>query len=141
MNRLPDWRSRLTAYLAASAGVPFAFGRHDCALFTADCLLAMTGEDPAAEFRGRYRTLQGGLKRLRAAGFADHLALATARLAEVHPAFAQAGDLAALPGEGSAALGVVQGHRIYVLRDDGSGGGALATVDLLAATRAWRVPS
>ncbi|MGQ0563659.1 MAG: DUF6950 family protein [Gemmobacter sp.] len=136
MTRLADWRGRLAAHLADSARLPFAWGRHDCALFAAGCLAAMTGSDPGAPCRGRYRTFRGGRRVLGAAGFADHFALASARLAEVPPAFAQAGDLAHVPGGDGPVMGVVQGHRIYVLRPEG-----LATVDLLAATRAWRVPS
>lgn len=136
MRRLPDWRGRLAAHLAASAGRPFAWGRHDCAIFAADCILAMTGEDPAAPFRGRYRSFKGGLKCLRKAGFADHVALATARLEAVHPAYARAGDLAMIATPDGAALGIVQGHRIYVLRPEG-----LATVDLMQADRAWAVPA
>jgi hypothetical protein len=125
MRRVEGWRGRLAAYLAASAGRPFEWGRHDCALFAADCIEAMTGEDPAAAFRGRYRSLNGGLKALRKAGHADHVALATALLDEVAPAFAQAGDLAMIATPEGAAMGIVQGHRVYVLRPEG-----LATVDL-----------
>jgi hypothetical protein len=136
MRRVEGWRGRLTAYLAASAGWPFEWGRHDCALFAADCIQAMTGDDPAADFRGRYRSFKGGLKVLRKAGHADHVALATALLDEVAPAFAQAGDLAMIATPDGAAMGIVQGHRVYVLRPEG-----LATVDLLQAARAWRVPA
>jgi hypothetical protein len=136
MRRVQGWRGRLAAYLAASVGRPFEWGRHDCALFAADCIEAMTGEDPAAAFRGRYRSFNGGLKVLRKAGHADHVALATALLDEVAPAFAQAGDLAMIATPEGAAMGIVQGHRVYVLRPEG-----LATVDLLQAARAWRVPA
>ncbi|MFN3971239.1 MAG: DUF6950 family protein [Gemmobacter sp.] len=136
MKRLPDWRSRLIAYVAAAAGMPFRPGRHDCALFAAGAVAAMTGFDGAAPWRGRYTTLRGGLRVLRREGYADHLALVTAHLAPVPPAFARAGDLAAVPDTAGTALGVVQGERIYVLRPEG-----LATVDLLVATHAWRVPA
>lgn len=95
----------------------------------------MTGEDPAAPFRGRYRSTKGGLRVLRRAGYRDHLALAEAHFEEVPPAFARVGDLAAVLGADGPALGVVQGERIYVLRPEG-----LASVSLLQASRAWRVP-
>jgi hypothetical protein len=136
MRRLVDWRSRLTAFVADAARRPFAPGHHDCALFAAGAVAAMTGFDAAADWRGRYTTLRGGLRVLRREGYADHLALVTAHLPPVHPAFARAGDLAAVPGPEGMALGVVQGERIYVLHP-----GGLATVDLLAATHAWRVPA
>lgn len=135
MNRHPSWRTRLGAYLADAARTPFVEGRHDCALFAAGAVLAMTGKDPAARFRGRYRTTKGGLRVLRRAGYHDHLALAEAHFEEVPPAFARVGDLAAVPGADGPALGVVQGERIYVLRPEG-----LGSVSLLQATRALRVP-
>lgn len=134
--RHPGWRGRLAAYLGTCAGRPFEWGTHDCALFAAGAIEAMTGEDPGAAFRGRYRTFKGGLKALQKVGHADHVALAVALLDEVPPAFAQAGDLAMIQTPEGAAMGIVQGHRIYVLRPEG-----LATVDLLQAARAWRVPS
>lgn len=135
MKRRSGWRGHLTAYLVAAVATPFRPGRHDCALFAAGAVAAMTGSDPAAPWRGRYTTLRGGLRVLRRAGYRDHLALVTATLAPCPPSFARAGDLAAVPGEAGLALGVVQGERIYVLRETG-----LATVDLLQAVAAWRVP-
>lgn len=135
MKRLPDWRDRLIAYLAASARTPFAEGRHDCALFAAAAILAMTGEDPAQDFRGRYSTTRGGLRVLRRAGFADHLAIADRYFDPMPCAFARPGDLAAVPGAEGPALGIVQGDRVYVLRREG-----LGTVSILKAVHAWRVP-
>lgn len=113
--RLPDWKSRLIAYLADAARIPFQPGVHDCALFSAGAVFAMTGVDYAATWRGRYTTLNGGLRVLRKAGFADHIALAAMSFDEVHPAFAQVGDLAVLPSPGGNVLGVLRGETIYVL--------------------------
>lgn len=134
--RLPDWRNRLTEYLAGVARQPFRPGRHDCALFTAGAVAAMTGCDLAAEFRGTYRTLQEGFTALGAAGFVDHVSFAAVHFDEVPPALAQVGDLAVLPGEGlgAAALGVVQGAAVYVLTPAG-----LALVSRLHIQKAFQV--
>ena len=135
VERLPDWRVRLAEYLARTARVPFRPGRHDCALFAAGAVQAMTGCDLAAQWRGAYRTLKAGQAALRAAGFEDHVALAATLFAEVSPSFAQVGDLAVLPGdETGGALRVVQGAGVYVLRPEG-----MAVADRLNIERAFRV--
>lgn len=136
MKRLTDWRARLIAYLATAQAAPFRPGQHDCALFAANAVAAMTGIDLADSWRGRYRTIRGGLRVLKSEGYADHIALAAALLQACPVALAQAGDVAAVPVPEGLALGIVQGSRIYVLRPEG-----LATVDLLTAMQAWRVPA
>lgn len=135
VSRLPDWRPRLVAFLTAAQRAPFRPGQHDCALFAAGAVAAMTGQDYAAPYRGRYTTIRGGIRVLRADGFADHIALAAHHLPERPVAFARAGDLAVVPTEDGPALGVVQGAGIYVL----SPAGGLSLVPLTAATRAFGV--
>lgn len=134
MMRQPDWKLRLIQYLSEAARTPFAPGRHDCALFAAGAVEAMTGMDYARPFKGRYTTLKGGLRILREAGFADAVALAAAWLPEIAPAFAAPGDLAVIDTAAGPALGVVQGAGIYVLTPD-----RLGVVPLLGASRAFRV--
>lgn len=134
MTRLANWRPRLIAYLAEAAARPFAEGRHDCALFLAGGVAAMTGVDYAAPYRGRYTTTRGGLRILRKAGFADHVALAAHHLAERPVAFAREGDGAVVPTGDGPALGIVQGAGVYVLSPAG-----LAVVPLTAAARAFEV--
>lgn len=133
MRRLVDWRARLTAYLAQVSGKSFRPGRHDCALFVAGAVEAMTGVDHARGWRG-YRSLATGQKKLEARGFADHIALIANILPEVSPIMAQVGDLAVVESDGDQALGIVQGAYVYVLRPDGAG-----LVLLTDVTRAFRV--
>lgn len=136
LTRLPDWRQRLIAYLSGVVSQPFEPGRHDCALFTAGAVAAMTGRDVAAEWRGRYRTLRGGQRVLRRAGHADHVALAASMLQELdNPFMAQAGDVAAVATPEGAALGIVQGAGIYVMGPRGFG-----VVPLTSIARAFRIP-
>lgn len=135
MMRRPDWKVRLTDYVARAARVPYAIGRHDCALFAAGAVEAVTGRDPASGWRGAYDTKIAGLKALRRAGHDDHLAATAALLEEIHPAFAAAGDIAAVRDaeSGSLVLGVVQGEMVYVLRETG-----LGLVPRSAMVRAFR---
>lgn len=136
IRRLPDWHPRLSAWLTGCARHPLVPGEHDCALFAAGAVQAMTGSDPAARWRGGYTSLPQGLRALRAAGFADHVAVVAALFEEVPPAFAQVGDIAVVrqPGE-LPALGVVTGAEVAVLREAG-----LGFVSCLDAAQAWRVP-
>ncbi len=133
--RLPDWQERLTGYLCRCARTPYQIGDHDCALFAAGAVEAVTGIDPAADWRGQYATKTCGLRMLRLAGHADHIAATAAVLPEIDPVFAAAGDIACVAEDatGQLALGVVQGELIYVLREDGLGLVRRATMQ-----RAWR---
>lgn len=106
------WQPRLVAYLAEVGRADFAYGRNDCALFAAGAVQAMTGEDFAAEWRGRYTTLRGGLRLLRAAGHSDHVALAAAHFPPVSRP--RPGDLAVVQTADGPALGIVQGASVYL---------------------------
>lgn len=138
MTRLPRWRRRLEALTDELRRRPFDWSRqHDCALgLSARAVEALTGEDIAASWRGRYRSEKGALLALRKAGFDSVADAAASMLPEVAPSMAQEGDIAAVPDDGpfGFALGVFVGERVLVLRPDG-----LATVDRLTAGRAFRV--
>lgn len=132
--RVEHWHGRLVTYLAEAARTPFAPGRHDCALFAAGAVMAMTGIDLAEGWRGRYRTLAGGQRALARAGYADHVDLAARHLDEVPVSWALPGDIAAVETPEGPALGVVQGASVYVI-----GPAGLGLLPLTAASRAFRV--
>lgn len=124
--KYPDWRLRLTNYIGASAREPFEVGKHDCALFWAGAVEAMTGVDHAASYRGQYKTFKAG-RELIGGDLAAHVG---SIFEEVPPALAQVGDLVMIKD----ACGVVQGEHIYVL-----GRGGVSTTPLTRATKAFRV--
>ena len=135
--RLPDWRPRLVSYIGGVVRTGFRPGSHDCALFAAGAVQAMTGTDLAERWRGKYITLGAGRAMLRAQGFADHLEVAASLFPEIPPALAGVGDLAVVasdvPGD-PGALGVVQGGAVYVLSPSG-----LSLVNRLNIERAFRI--
>lgn len=49
-----DWDRRLRLAIEAARDRQFRWGRHDCCLFAADLVQAMTGWDPAESLRGTY---------------------------------------------------------------------------------------
>lgn len=110
----------------------FQWGRHDCALFAADCVQAITGIDPASELRG-YTTEAGAAKCIRRAGGME--ALADARLgARVPVLMAQVGDVALLEQESPLFAVCVGQHWLAA----GLAGGLVA-LPLSAALIVWRV--
>lgn len=131
--RRNDWRPRLTAYLADVAREPFVMGKHDCALFAAGAVKAMTGRDIARGFRG-YRTLAAGIRKARKKGFDDHIAIFADRFEDVPVSYAQVGDVAVVEAEEGPALGIVQGEHIYM-----AGPAGICLKPLLSSTRAFRV--
>ena len=136
MHKTKGWQNRLSAYLAGAGRERFVPGQHDCALFASSALAAMTGEDLAAPYRGRYTTERGGIRILRWDDYRDHIALAAAHLRARDPGEgARPGDLAVIPTERGPALGVVQGAAVYVLTPD-----RLSLVPLVLAVTVFEVP-
>lgn len=132
--RQHNWRSALAAEVERHRLVPFAWGRADCALFAADCVLAMTGVDLAADFRGRYRTAGGSVRAIRKAGYKDLPALLAALLPEVHPVTARAGDVALVESDEGLTAAIVTGATIAASAVNG-----ITTLPLTRAVRVFAV--
>jgi uncharacterized protein DUF6950 len=56
MKRLPNWQPLLAAQIEKAQHSKFEWGVFDCALAACDAALAITGEDPGAPYRGKYKT-------------------------------------------------------------------------------------
>lgn len=132
MIRKQCWETALSDYLAANGEAVFAWGEKDCALFVADALLAMTGDDIAAPFRGKYKTAGGSVRALRREGYLDAWSVFDAHLSEIPPAFAQRGDVAMYSG----AMGICIGRTALFLTEDEG----LTARPMIEWTRCWRVP-
>lgn len=138
MNKLPDHRARLFAVVAKYENKTFEYGSADCALFGADVVEAMTGIDPAADYRGHYKTALGGLRAIRKAGYNDQADWLRAHGVEVSPPMAQVGDLVVIAtgedGETGYSIGVCGGSFILAMGLRG-----LVRLPLAYASECWRI--
>ena len=71
MTRRSTWEADLSAYIASVRALPHTYGHHDCGLFAAGAVFAMTGGDHGEPFRGQYSTDKGAAKALKKHGAGD----------------------------------------------------------------------
>lgn len=107
MNRLPDWEQRLAEYAASIRDLPFAWGSHDCILFAASAIEAMTGTDIAAAYRGRYDSKISAAAILKEVGEGTLLKTLNATLEKRKPSRARRGDLVWSEGSVGVCMGPI----------------------------------
>ncbi len=138
MKRHAYWPSALERVIHKARRRSFRRGTHDCALFVAGCIWAMTGVDFSEPFRGKYRTPEGAEALLKAQGAKTLGDFVTLKLgAPVAVLQAGRGDVVEFmtPSDGLS-LGIIDnsGMRIATVAEKG-----LIFIDKKSATRAWRV--
>lgn len=135
--RRPSWRIELAMTIEQSRRAPFEWGANDCGVgLAAKAVEAMTGVDPAVDFRGQYESAGGAMRLLKEQGFNTLDALVASLLPEIHPSQARNGDIAFIRGDGPiGSLGIFNGDgHILVLRPEGVG-----VIGHLDADKAFKV--
>ena len=142
MQRRSDWQGALDAFLRAHEERRFEYGTWDCCIFVCDAIVAMTGVDPAASYRGKYSTRAGALhaisEQLGTASIQAVAANAAAahQMPEVPVPYAHRGDLVLIARGRDYSLGLValNGSEVIVASKRG-----LWRLPLSRAVRAWQV--
>ena len=138
--RYADWPDRLTRFLESCRPRKFRYGSHDCCLFAADAVRAITGADIAAEFRGKYCNRKEALLLARSySGQSSIRALIERALVDfpsVNPSFAQRGDLVLIQRRSDYSLGIVGLNGRDILKPAEIG---LASLSFTSAVKAWHV--
>lgn len=143
IRRREDWQIVLAQLILDARDVAFAWGSHDCCLWSADVVMAIStdGLDLAADFRGTYSDAAGAAAAVEAytgGGTVEDLAVMKAEafgLAEVSPAFAWRGDVVLADADLGPCLGILRsdGEAAFVAPE----GQVMRPVAELR--RAWRV--
>lgn len=93
MNRHAQWEPRLVALVQKHMATPYHWGEHDCLLFAAEVVKAITGKDLGRKHRGKYDSFASAYAYLKSIGHASPEAMLDS-LFDVKPVgFAQRGDL------------------------------------------------
>lgn len=134
--RYPDWPSRLFTFIESRRSTPFAWGSNDCMMFTADMVLAITGVDHAADFRGTYSTPEEARAIIeQLTGANDVVGIIDTLFKRVPVLQARRGDLvASTMQERGATIGVCAGGGCYFVGENG-----LVQHPLQSCITAWRV--
>jgi hypothetical protein len=123
MKKHDHWHTRkFDPFLREREKMPFAWGTNDCALFAADAILANTGIDIAADFRGKYTTQLGALRTIQevtggtsVADAAAYCANKHGLLEHTHPLLAKRGDLVVIENDENLIAGVVHLNGFHVI--------------------------
>lgn len=131
--RREDWPRRLDALVAENLHRPMVWGEHDCCLWAATVVDALTGSDIAKTYRGAYANKRQAARML--AGLGGSLdALADRWLPQRPVKYAQRGDVVMIGTDEGPALAVNIGATIAAVSATG-----LTFYPASAALKAWRV--
>jgi len=93
MKRHPQWDQRLHDCVTANLNKPYEFGRHDCLLWPAAAVRAVTGKDYGRGHRGKYDSIAKAYRYLQGLGFSGPEAFLDSLFDEKPVGFAGRGDL------------------------------------------------
>ena len=130
--RVQNWQTQFVQILQNPNYKQWQRGKFDCALFVADCCKAISGKDPAEEYRRTYDSELGAKKALLKFGsYADAL---SRHFEEIKPSEAQRGDAVTFDFNGALSIGVLWAGKVVTLTEDQG----LVLINA-KAERAWRV--
>lgn len=136
--RVDGWERVLAEAVDEARGRAFAWSVFDCMTWAFDVRMRLTGIDAARQWRGKYKTLAGGLRLLKRLGHDSFADLLTAECGPSVPALmARRGDLVlvARVDAPDVAAGVCVGAQVATVTE----GAGLVFVPLSLAVAAWRV--
>ena len=140
MTRKEGWETILNEHIEAHLKKPQKWGTSDCFLFACNWIHAVTGVDPAKEYRPQYKTKTGAYRLIKS--FKGGLQKEAERLfaglgmSEIIKTMARRGDVALVPGNNDRAFGIVDlsGLRVAVQGKNG-----LDFVPVNSIIKSWRV--
>ncbi len=139
MKRLPGWEQALLKIIQEQGGTPFEWGTHDCCLFSAACIDAMTGTNPMTDFIGQYRDRKSGLLALKKFGKGSLLKTLVALFGPwKHPSLAQRGDLVLRVERTGSSVGICLGKDSAFVGEEAENQG-LVFLPTLSTTKAFSI--
>ena len=134
ITRNQDWQLAFEKCVAENYHTRFEWGTHDCCLWAANLVLAITGHDVAADFRGKYSTAKGAAEILAANDGMTALWTKLLDTEAVSPLFASIGDVVLAEVDGQETMTVCNGDTLLATGTTG-----LCTLPISSALKAWKI--
>jgi len=137
MARISNWPRALSDYITENERHPFIWGEHDCLLFAAGAIKAITEHDPANFWRGKYHSAFGAARVFKDWGGIEEMVatIAGAEGYEEEPVkLAQRGDLMLHHQRRWPAGGICMG-----VWSAFAGADQITMLKTASCARAWRV--
>lgn len=131
--RVKKWEKSFRDWLAANSKTPFRWGRFDCVLMAGLCSDAITGNQYAKDFIGRYKTRIGAMRIVKTE-FGSFDNIFSSRYREINPNMAWRGDVVLAEIEGEQTYGVLESNAAYFAGRDG-----LIFIQKPKILKAWRI--
>lgn len=132
--RLQNWQIHFEKFIADNRKAPFVWGKHDCCLFAANSVLAITGIDYAKDFRNSYDSAISAAKLIAEFGGLDGVASKLLNAQPVPVGYADVGDVLLASQEGRGLLAVCNGSTMLAPGLDG-----LITLETYTALKTWKI--
>ena len=130
--RLQNWQELFEDFCKERRTMPFAWGVNDCALFAADCVLAIAGVDHGGKFRG-YKTARQAHRLIAMSGGLTKIV--TVALGEpLRSAYATVGDVVLVEMNGTDSLGISNGSVCF-----GPGLLGMVVLNNSAVKQIWKI--
>jgi hypothetical protein len=134
IKRYNDWQLRFEKVVAENSNKAFEWGYHDCILWGANAVLAITGYDAAEGFRGTYSTALGAARVLKELGGIEKLINDKLYVEPVPAGYANIGDILLVDLDGQLTTAVCNGETMLAPGEVG-----LVALHTLSALKAWKI--
>lgn len=133
MQRLPGWDIRLYKFLNKTRreGYTLDWNHFNCALWSADAVMHITGVDIYAEYRGKVDSPLSAYKAIRSHGFNSIVEVMDAKLDRIARGLSTYGDLVLVPAP------EVMGHNLEVSLASPGNGAVIGSPDAQASS-SWQ---
>lgn len=140
LKRFEDWPLRLSRFITESRPKRFAWGTHDCLLFAADTIVALTGHDFGAGIRGQYGNEDEAMQIVARFGAGvDDVVRAFLGEPLEYPLKARRGDVVVAEIKGRRTGGIVDdtGRRALFIAQEATASGNMVSLPLSQALTVW----
>lgn len=132
--RLTDWQLRFSDATREAHDKRFKWGEHDCCLWVANCVLAITGIDYAESWRGKYSDESGAYALIKKGESLTKMVTSVLKTEAINPNYANVGDVVLIVTGGKEALAICNGASVLIPSRT-----RMVSLPMSSAKKVWKI--